>query len=107
MTIVSGDFTGNYFNAGAGYDLNEKYGIRAKISSTSVAPNYNFLLYQSDYVNYNWQNNFDNTETQKIQVNIKARKIAEVEASYATTPILQRMLMLQSYPYKLQKVLMY
>ncbi|MBG6129921.1 hypothetical protein IWQ47_001996 [Aquimarina sp. EL_43] len=84
MTIVSGDFTGNYFNAGAGYDLNDSYGIQAKVSSTSVAPNYNFLLYQSDYVNYNWQNNFDNTETQKIQVNIKARKIAEVEASYAT-----------------------
>ncbi len=84
MSIVSGDFDGNYFNAGVGYDLNDKYGLQAKISSNSVAPNYNFLLYQSDYVNYNWQNSFENIETQKIQVNIKAKKIAELEASYTT-----------------------
>ncbi len=84
QTIVSGDFTGNYFNAGAGYELNDNYGLWAKISSESVAPNYNFLLYQSDYVNYNWQNNFSNTETQKIQVAVKAKKIANIEASYAT-----------------------
>ncbi len=84
MTLVSGDFTGNYFNAGAGYELNENYRGEAKISASSVAPNYNFLLYQSDYVNYNWQNDFDNTETQKIQFRIKAKKIAEIEASYET-----------------------
>ncbi|WP_103864464.1 putative porin [Aquimarina sp. I32.4] len=84
QTIVSGDFTGNYFNAGAGYELNDNYGLWAKISSESVAPNYNFLLYQSDYVNYNWQNDFSNTETQKIQVAVKAKKIATIEASYAT-----------------------
>ncbi|TSE03653.1 putative porin [Aquimarina algiphila] len=78
-------FKGNYFNAGAGYELNEKYGIQAKISASEVAPNYNFLLYQSDYVNYNWQNdNFSNIETKKIQVNIKAKKIAEVEGSFST-----------------------
>ncbi len=84
MTIVSGDFTGNYFNAGAGYELNEQYQIEAKIGTSSVAPNYNFLLYQSDYVNYNWQNDLDNTETQKIQVNLKAKKFAEIQAEYST-----------------------
>ena len=83
-TIVSGDFKGTYFNAGAGYDLNDQYGILAKMSSSSVAPNYNFLLYQSDYINYNWQNDFKNTETKKLQVTLKAKKIAELEASYST-----------------------
>ncbi|WP_062055549.1 putative porin [Aquimarina longa] len=82
--IISGDFTGNYFNAGAGYSLNEEYNIQAKISASSVAPNYNFLLYQSDYVNYNWQNNFSNTETQKLQINLNAKKIAQLQASYST-----------------------
>ena len=84
MTLVSGDFDGHYVNAGAGYQLNEKYGLQAKISSNSVAPNYNFLLYQNDYVNYNWQNDFENTETQKISLNIKAKNIANIEASYST-----------------------
>ncbi len=83
-SIVSGDFKGTYFNAGAGYDLNDQYSVLAKISSSSVAPNYNFLLYQSDYVNYNWQNDFKNTETKKLQVTLKAKKIAELETSYST-----------------------
>ncbi len=83
-SIVSGDFDGNYFNAGAGYELNDNYSGQIKISSSSVAPNYNFLLYQSDYINYNWENNFENTETQKIQLNLKAKKIANIEASYST-----------------------
>ncbi len=84
MTLVSGDFTGNYFNAGTGFNFNDNYGAQVKISSSAVAPNYNFLLYQSDYINYNWQNDFSNIETQKIQVNLKAKKFAEIKASYAT-----------------------
>ncbi len=84
MTLVSGDFDGHYVNAGAGYQLNDNYQMQAKISSNSVAPNYNFLLYQSDYVNYNWQNDFENIETQKIQFDLKAKKIATIQASYAT-----------------------
>ncbi|MEW7290407.1 putative porin [Aquimarina sp. 2304DJ70-9] len=83
MALVSGDFTGNYFNAGAGYNLLNKYEAQVTISANSVAPNYNFLLYQSDYINYNWENNLSNIETQKIQFNFKAKKIAELEASYS------------------------
>jgi len=84
MSIISGDFEGNYFNAGAGYNLNDRYQVMAKISSNSVAPHYNFLLYQSDYINYNWQNDFENIETQKVQVDIQAKNIASIEASYTT-----------------------
>ncbi|MBQ4822921.1 putative porin [Aquimarina sp. MMG016] len=82
--VSSDDFDGNYFNAGAGYEFNKKYGGSVAISSSSVAPNYNFLLHQSDYINYNWKNDFSNTETQKIQLNLKAKKIASIEASYST-----------------------
>ncbi|WP_109302720.1 putative porin [Aquimarina sp. AU474] len=84
MTLVSGDFDGHYVDAGVGYQLNDDYQLQAKISSNSVAPNYNFLLYQSDYVNYNWQNDFENIEIQKIQVDLKAKKIATIQASYST-----------------------
>ncbi|WP_299312835.1 putative porin [uncultured Aquimarina sp.] len=92
MSIVSGDFDGNYINASAGYQLKD-YGLQLGISTKSTAPNYNFLLYQSDYVGYNWQNynntdpekNFKNIETQKIQANIKVKNFANLEASYTTT----------------------
>ncbi len=82
--IVSGDLTGNYFNAGAGYVLDEKYEIKGEIGANSVAPNYNFLLYQSDYINYNWQNNFDNINTKTAQLTVKAKDIAEVQAGFTT-----------------------
>lgn len=83
-TIVSGDFTGNYFTAEAGYQSNSNYGAQLAVSTNTVAPNYNFLLYQSDYINYNWQNKFDNIDTKKAQLTIKAKKFAEIEASYTT-----------------------
>ncbi len=83
MTIISGDFTGNYLNLGTGYSLDKKYEAKLQISANSVAPNYNFLLYQSDYKNYNWQNTFENIKTQKLQLNISAKKIASIEASYS------------------------
>ncbi len=84
QTIISGDLTGNYIHAGTGYELNEKYALQAELSANSVAPNYNFLLYQSDYVNYNWQNDFDNVNTKKAKVILKAKNIANLEASYTT-----------------------
>ncbi|MDH7448448.1 putative porin [Aquimarina sp. 2201CG14-23] len=97
MSIVSGDFDGNYLNASAGYQING-YGLQLGVSTNSVAPNYNFLLYQSDYVGYNWQNynnsieavntnqaiNFKNIETQKIQANLNLKKYANIEASFTT-----------------------
>lgn len=89
MTIVSGDFSGNYLNASAGYDRNENYGIGTRLEANSVAPNYNFLLYQSDYIGYNWQNinrkdeslNFKNVETQTIAATLRAKNILNLEAS--------------------------
>ena len=57
---LADDFTGNYLAATASYEFNEENWIRFGINQNSAAPNFNFLLYQSDYINYNWQNNFDN-----------------------------------------------
>ncbi len=53
---LTGDLTGNIFNASASYQFNENNKIRFGIHSSARMPDFNFLLYQSDYVNYNWQN---------------------------------------------------
>jgi len=84
MVILSGDVEGNYLKAGAGYEFKNNYGGQAKISTSSVAPNYNFQLYQSDYINYNWQNSFKNIETQKLEVDLKAKKFANIKASFSS-----------------------
>jgi hypothetical protein len=53
---LSGDLTGNIIDASAAYTLNDKHELKFGIHSSSRMPNFNFLLYQSEYLNYNWQN---------------------------------------------------
>ncbi|MCH9661964.1 MAG: putative porin [Bacteroidetes bacterium] len=79
---VSGDFDGNYLVGGASYALDEENMVDGSIKIHSVAPNFNFLLNQSDYVNYNWQTNFDNVKMQELKLKLKSKKLLDAEVSY-------------------------
>jgi len=79
---ISGDLDANFIKAGAGYVINEKNKVSAEIKTHAVAPNFNFLLFQSDYKNYNWQTNFDNVKTQQLEVKLASSNIANVSVSY-------------------------
>ncbi len=81
---ISGDFEGNFLKAQASFKLNDDIQAIASINHSSKAPNYNFLLYQSDYINYNWQTNFNNTETQQLAFQLKSKKIANISVDYST-----------------------
>lgn len=81
---ISGDFDGNYFKANAIFNLNDDIAASASINHSSKVPNYNTLLYQSDYINYNWQNSFNNIETQQIGFNLKYKKLANITVDYST-----------------------
>ncbi|SFZ89170.1 Putative porin [Flaviramulus basaltis] len=81
---ISGDFDGNFLKAQASFKLNEDIAATATLNHSSQAPNYNTLLYQSDYINYNWQNNFTNTETQQLAFNVKYKKLANITLDYST-----------------------
>lgn len=81
---VAGDFDGNYIKGEATFKLNEDLSATAGINHNSKAPNYNVLLYQSNYTNYNWRNHFNNTETQQLSFQLKSNKIANVSVDYST-----------------------
>ena len=81
---VSGDFDGYYVNGEVGYSINEDIALSAGINSNSKAPNYNFLLYHSDYINYNWQNDFENVKTNQLKFKIASKKYGNLEADYTT-----------------------
>ncbi|HEY5689452.1 MAG TPA: putative porin [Yeosuana sp.] len=81
---ITGDFDGNFIKGSASFKLNEDLSATAQINHSSKAPNYNFLLYQSDYINYNWRNNFNNTETQQVAFHLKSKKLANIVIDYAT-----------------------
>ena len=80
MINLSEEFSGNYLKAKARYRINEDAVADAALVINSSAPNFNFLLFQSDYVNYNWQNDFDNIQKQDLSVNLKSKKWANVSA---------------------------
>ncbi|GGI55692.1 putative porin [Winogradskyella haliclonae] len=73
---LSEDIKGNFINAKAGYRLSDNLYLEGKVDISSRLPNYNHLLYQSDYTNYNWDNqsNFNNIKTQQIAFSLKSKK---------------------------------
>ena len=81
---LSGDFDGNFLKAKAKYSLNEIAQIVAWLNINSKAPNYNYLLYQSDYINYNWQNTFNNIQTKQLGFNVASSELINLKLDYTT-----------------------
>ncbi len=81
---ISGDFDGNFLKAHATFNLNQDISATASVNHSSKAPNYNTLLYQSDYINYNWQNSFNNIETQQLAFQLKSEKLVNLSVDYTT-----------------------
>ena len=81
---ISGDFDGNFLSGQAAYQLTDDIKLKAKINTNSRQPNYNHLLYQSDYINYNWnnRNKFENIQTQQLAFRIESQKLANIELDY-------------------------
>lgn len=79
---IAGDFDGNYLNAAAAFSFNEENKVKASATVHSVAPNFNFLLNQSDYVNYNWQNDYENVKTQELKFELNSEKLLDAEVRY-------------------------
>ena len=79
---VIGNTTGNYINAAAGLYLNKDTKVQGSLKIHNAAPNFNFQLYQSDYVNYNWKTQFNNIKTQELGFDLWSKKIANVSFKY-------------------------
>jgi len=75
---VSGDFNGNFLDLNASYKLSPDVNVMARLNTNSKQANYNMLLYQSDYLNYNWDNSdaFKNVQTQNLAFKIQSDRFA-------------------------------
>ncbi len=80
--IISGGFTGNFLRGAASYELDEKNKITAGLQVKSAAPDFNFLLYQSDYQNFNWLTNFKNVKTQTLDFALASKTFGNASVSY-------------------------
>jgi hypothetical protein len=79
---VAGDFDGNFLKGEIGFKINQRNAVTAGISVNSKAPDYNYQLYQSDYIEYNWQNNFENVRQQQLSFRLDSDQFFDAEVSY-------------------------
>lgn len=81
---LQGDFEGNFVRVCATYSLNDQFKITSALAMNSKAPDFNFQLYQSDYLDYNWQNNFNNETFNKLSFGLSSDSYGSLELSYMT-----------------------
>ena len=62
---LAGELGGNYLQANAKYVYKDKYRITVGGRMSAQMPDFNYLLYQSDFSNYNWLN-LDIFEKEKL-----------------------------------------
>ena len=85
MYTLTGDLTDSFLDATASYKIKDGWLAHAGIHSSSRMPNFNFLLNQSEYLNYNWQNdgNFEKEQVNSLRVGLTSDKWGEVEVQYS------------------------
>lgn len=81
---ITGDYDGGYEVHGkASTKISDSLQFSARLDLSSTAPNFNWILNQSDYENYNWYNpDFDNVNTQNLGIEAKSEVYGRVSASF-------------------------
>lgn len=84
LANVSGEFGGNYFKGKAKYKFNDDANVEASIVINSKVPNFNFIINQSDYVNYNWRTDIKKERTQSLNFSFKSKKWLNADVSFTS-----------------------
>ena len=74
-SILAGDTKGSLISSSVLVDINNDSRVSLGYSINNNSPNYNYLLYQSGYSNYNWNNNFENINTIKYRFQFDSDKL--------------------------------
>lgn len=83
QTIITGDITGHSLKAAASFKLDSVFSFKGFVEINSKSPDFNKLLYQSAYENYNWQNSFKNEELKTIGAQMIINKWGNIKATYS------------------------
>lgn len=81
-SIISGDLTGNSIKGSVMFKKDSVYSFKGFAEITSKTADFNKLLYQSDYKDYNWQNNLKNEQIKNIGAEFSYKNWASINASY-------------------------
>ena len=83
---LSGSLTGSFLDAQVDFPLGRRHRFGAGIHHSARKPNFNFLLYQSDYLNYNWDNSdlFENEQVQSLFAFVESEVFGTLEAQFSS-----------------------
>lgn len=73
LTPGSGRLSGNNISAEAFYKKDSVLTIKGRLGISNKSPNFNYLLHQSSYDDYNWENNFEQVGTRTLGGNINSK----------------------------------
>ncbi len=78
-SFIFGDNKSNLYASTIKFRLKNSNSLAINYKLLSSTPNYNFLLYRSNYENYNWNNQFDNSTTNSISFDLELDKFFEMK----------------------------
>ncbi len=79
-SLVTGDFTGNFLKATASYKQDSLFTFKGTFLTNSKSPNLNFLMNQSNYINYNWFLQLKNERIRSLLFDFSSEKLVNVSA---------------------------
>lgn len=81
-STIIGDLNNSYFKANLSYQKDSLFGLKAGVKIQDKTPNFNYLLHQSNYLEYNWFNHFKNIKNRNLLLNFNANKLINVSVNY-------------------------
>ncbi|PKA97393.1 putative beta-barrel porin [Flavobacteriaceae bacterium MAR_2009_75] len=83
---ISGELGGNFIQASTSFMFKEKHKLFAGADISEQMPNFNFLLNQSDYRNYNWFNlgTFEKEQVYGLNVGFESEVWGNLSLNYTT-----------------------
>ena len=79
---IAGNLNGNFLNVNTDIQISDDLKASLNLSTNSKVADYNYRLFQSDYINYNWYNNFRNETFQKLKFDLDSNKFGSVSADF-------------------------
>lgn len=81
-TIVVGNITGSTLRGSVMFKKEDLFNFKGYAEFTSKTPDFNKQLFQSDYINYNWDNNFKNEDITSIGAALTSEKWGTLQGDY-------------------------
>jgi hypothetical protein len=84
-SVLSGDAKGSLLNAGLLLNINSDSNIKLSYFKADNSPDYNHIANNSSYLNYNWNNVFNNINTTRYIVNFNSDKLFKFNFEFNNT----------------------